>query len=295
MRRHGARAWRRGTADIHNSRAGARADEILAPARRRSPSGRARRPSSRPPPSASPAQTGQRTSSSCRRELAARLGLERDPVIVNDAVGALRCGAEDTIGVAAVSAPTRHRRAERRRRALPLRLLARFDGRVTLGEEGLAAIWRHMIGLGPPTSLLERALERWSARTRTSCSTHSRGSVACPSPSGRASPTPSSTRPKRATRSRPGSSSRRRPLGDYARVWPTARGSSARPFPLVLCGGVLRHPSPLLRASIHGRAGGSPSTPIRAGRRRAAARSRPVAATPGRALRARFRHRDRRA
>ena len=35
-------------------------------------------------------------------------------------------------------------------------------GAYALGSKALAAIWRHMLGLGPETSLLGRALDRWS-------------------------------------------------------------------------------------------------------------------------------------
>jgi N-acetylglucosamine kinase-like BadF-type ATPase len=39
-------------------------------------------------------------------------------------------------------------------------------------------------------------------------------------------------------------------LGDYARVCAARTGQLGAPFPLVLTGGVFRHPSPLLRRSI---------------------------------------------
>ena len=40
-------------------------------------------------------------------------------------------------------------------------------------------------------------------------------------------------------------------VGAYARVSAERTGQTGRPFPLVLCGGVFRHPSILLRAAIH--------------------------------------------
>ena len=39
-------------------------------------------------------------------------------------------------------------------------------------------------------------------------------------------------------------------MGDYARVCASRTGQLGAPFPLVLCGGVLRHPSPLLRSVL---------------------------------------------
>jgi N-acetylglucosamine kinase-like BadF-type ATPase len=42
-------------------------------------------------------------------------------------------------------------------------------------------------------------------------------------------------------------------LGDYARVCASRTRQLGAPFPLVLCGGVLRHSSALLRSAIHDR------------------------------------------
>ena len=39
-------------------------------------------------------------------------------------------------------------------------------------------------------------------------------------------------------------------IGDYARVCAARTGQLGTTFPLVLCGGVLRHPSPLLRSAL---------------------------------------------
>ncbi len=39
-------------------------------------------------------------------------------------------------------------------------------------------------------------------------------------------------------------------MGDYARVCASRTGQLGAPFPLVLCGSVLRHPSPLLRSVL---------------------------------------------
>ena len=42
-------------------------------------------------------------------------------------------------------------------------------------------------------------------------------------------------------------------MGDYARVCAERTGQLGAPFPLVLCGGVLRHPSALLRDVVRSR------------------------------------------
>jgi N-acetylglucosamine kinase-like BadF-type ATPase len=39
-------------------------------------------------------------------------------------------------------------------------------------------------------------------------------------------------------------------MGDYARVCAVRTGQDGAAFPLVLCGSVLRHPSPLLRSAL---------------------------------------------
>jgi hypothetical protein len=39
-------------------------------------------------------------------------------------------------------------------------------------------------------------------------------------------------------------------MGDYAQVCAERTGQLGAPFPLVLCGSVLRHPSPLLRSAL---------------------------------------------
>ena len=42
-------------------------------------------------------------------------------------------------------------------------------------------------------------------------------------------------------------------MGDYARACAERTGQLGAPFPLVLCGGVLRHPSVLLRDVVRSR------------------------------------------
>ena len=39
-------------------------------------------------------------------------------------------------------------------------------------------------------------------------------------------------------------------MGDYARVCAARTGQLGAPFPLVLCGSVVRHPSPLMRSVL---------------------------------------------
>ena len=185
-----------------------------------------------------------------REELTRRLGLEREPVIVNDGIGAAplrhrgrgrRRGGDRHV--------LRRRRAERRRRDLPPRLLARFDGRVRARLRGARGdLAEHA---RTRTAHLDARLARSSsgtARARRTCSTSSRASTtACRRwPSGRASPPRCSTRRKRATSS-PATSCAASAAGPATTPAsrPSAPGQLGQPFPLVLLGGVLRHPSPL--------------------------------------------------
>src|SRR5262249_42138752 len=97
-----------------------------------------------------------------RRELRERLGLREEPAVVNDAVGGLRCGTDDMVGVAVVIG-TYSAVAARRAGGKPFHLGFWPDstGAFALGSLALAAVWREMLGLGPETSLLGRALARW--------------------------------------------------------------------------------------------------------------------------------------
>jgi N-acetylglucosamine kinase-like BadF-type ATPase len=188
-----------------------------------------------------------------RTQLTGRLGLEHEPVVVNDAVGALRCGTDDSVGVAAVVgtyAAIAGRNAQGE--LFHFGFWPDSTGAYALGSEALAAIWRHMLDLGPPSTLLDRALERWS----------------CEDAEGllhaftRIGGLPESERARFASAvldeadggdavaveivRRIGGR-----VGAYARVSAERTGLTGRPFPLVLCGGVFRHPSSLLRGAIH--------------------------------------------
>jgi N-acetylglucosamine kinase-like BadF-type ATPase len=124
-------------------------------------------------------------------------------------------------------------------------------GAHALGSQGLAAIWRHMLGLGPETSLVGRALARWDASdpeellhllTRIGAPEDTQAArfadaVLDEADAGDAvAATIVETVAGR--------------MGDYAQVCAERTGQLGAPFPLVLCGSVLRHPSPLLRSAL---------------------------------------------
>ena len=110
-------------------------------------------------------------------------------------------------------------------------------------------MWRHMLDLGPATSLLERALERWGcadaeellfAFTRIGglpASERGRFADAVLDEAEAGDPVAREIVVTVGGR-----------VGDYARVCAARTGQLGAPFPLVLCGGVIRHhPSQLLR------------------------------------------------
>lgn len=191
-----------------------------------------------------------------RAGLAERLELVVEPLVVNDAIGAIRSGTDDGVGVAAVCGTggaigARNGRGE----IFHLGFWPDGTGALALGSEGLAAVWRAGIGVGPDTSLTARALARWEcpdsisllhAFTRIgglgdSRSERSRFADAVLDEAA-AGDAVAHGIVERAGRH----------LGEYARVCAERTGQLGSPFPLVLSGGVLRHTSTLLRESILG-------------------------------------------
>jgi N-acetylglucosamine kinase-like BadF-type ATPase len=97
-----------------------------------------------------------------RQELPRRLGLGHVPVVVNDAIGALRCATDDAVGVAVVCGTggaigARNARGE----TFHLGFWPDPMGGNELARAGLAAAYRAGLDLGPPTALVERALRRY--------------------------------------------------------------------------------------------------------------------------------------
>ncbi len=244
-----------GTADIHNSTPEAALNEIVAACRTALGSAGAG--------AADLAASGFSLAGAdypedfdlLRAGLRERLGLAADPVIVNDAVGALRCGTEDSVGVAAVLGT--YCAVAGRNAAGDLFHFGFWPdstGASMLGSEALTAIWRHMLDLGPSTSLVDRALERWGcADVGELLYEFTRIGGHPPSEPGRFADAVLDEAEAGDAVARGIVESAGRRLGDYARVCAARTGQLGSPFPLVLTGGVMRHPSPLLRAAIHER------------------------------------------
>ena len=188
-----------------------------------------------------------------RGELRRRLSLADDPEIVNDAVGGLRCGTDDMVGVAVVigtysAIAGRNGDGE----LFHLGFWPDSTGAHALGSQGLSAIWRHMLGLGPETSLLDRALARWKAADAEEL-LHVLTRIDGPPEEAEAARFADAVLDEaeagdRVARTIVQTVASR--MGDYARVCAARTGQLGAEFPLVLCGSVLRHPSPLLRSVL---------------------------------------------
>jgi N-acetylglucosamine kinase-like BadF-type ATPase len=189
-----------------------------------------------------------------RRELTARLELPCAPLVVNDAIGPIRCGTDDGVGVAVVcgtygTAGARNSAGD----VYHFGFWPDSTGAWGLGSEGFRAVLRASLELGPPTSLTERALALWGASdVRDLLHSFTRLDRPC-------IPTSDRALLAEAVLDEAGAGdpvaveivqSAGEVVGDYARVCAGQTGQLGSPVPAVLCGGVFRHPSTLLRASI---------------------------------------------
>jgi N-acetylglucosamine kinase-like BadF-type ATPase len=98
-------------------------------------------------------------------ELRDRLGLVAPPLVVNDALGALRTGSPDWTGVAVVSGTynavgARNARGE----VFHLGFWPDGAGGRHLGRSGLDAVYRAALGIAPETALTGRALALYGVR-----------------------------------------------------------------------------------------------------------------------------------
>jgi len=187
-----------------------------------------------------------------RRELRDRLELSEGPEIVNDAVGGLRSGTDDMVGVSVVigtysALAGRNAAGE----LFHFGFWPDSTGAHGLGSHALAAIWRHMLGLGPETTLLGRGLDRWDCESAEDL-LHALTRIGGPdeSEAGRFADAvldEAEAGDEVALQIVETVAGR---MGDYARVCAARTGQDGAPFPLVLCGSVLRHPSPLLRSVL---------------------------------------------
>jgi N-acetylglucosamine kinase-like BadF-type ATPase len=198
-------------------------------------------------------------------QLTARLGLRRRPTLVNDALGGLRVGSARWEGVAVVcgtfnAVGARHRDG----RMFHLGFWPDRVGGFDLGMEALKAVYRHALDLGPPTRLTERALACFEAADPLAL-LHAftrREAPISPWKAQRLAPVLLDLADQGDAVARSIVRQGGRTLGEQARVCAARVGLPVQGIPLVLTGGVLQHPSPVLVDAILERLPGA--TPIRA-------------------------------
>jgi N-acetylglucosamine kinase-like BadF-type ATPase len=189
-----------------------------------------------------------------RSELGAR-GLGT-PIIYNDAIGALRAGSPDGTGVVvAVGTGVATGARSPDGRIWHSSFWQEAQGSVELARKTLRAVYRTDLGIDPPTALtgavlrhfaqptVEAVLHSFTARLGTppdNLTGLTRILFDLAGPIGR---------PGDATAQRI-ISDQGAMLGDYALAAARRVGIEGTPFHLVLTGGVLRHPSPLLAEAI---------------------------------------------
>lgn len=186
-----------------------------------------------------------------RCELAAR-GLTRNLSVYNDAIGALRAGTPDGFGVAVAcgtGAATGARAPDGRWWHNSYWQVP--QGAHELGEAALAAVYRAELGLDPPTRLTERVLDFFRLPTveRVLHRTTARHQPPNPDlgPLARVLLDVAHDGDPAARRivQQHGAA-----LGEYALVAARQVGLEHTNFILVMAGGVLRHPSPLLKTAL---------------------------------------------
>jgi N-acetylglucosamine kinase-like BadF-type ATPase len=181
------------------------------------------------------------------RRLRRRLGRGPRLEIVNDSIGAIRGGTPDGVGVAAVCGTYNAVGARGRDRSVfHLGFWPDGAGAMLLGRDGLRAVYRADLGLAPPTALTVRALGEYGADTPLGL-LHEftrRGGL----PAGAEARFAAAVLDEAAAGDEVALAivtAQARTLAGQAGVAADRVGLSP-PYPLVLAGGVFRHPSGLL-------------------------------------------------
>lgn len=186
-----------------------------------------------------------------RSELGAGLGGGVAPVVVNDAIGALRAGTPDGVGVSVVYG-TGHAVGARSRTGAVWHssFWGEPTGAVELGRAAVTALLRSGLSMGPPTSLERRALEEFRHPTVESL-LHAftrRGGLPWRE-YGRLAPAVLDEAAAGDEVARAIVLRQVELLAGYA-AHAAATVALVPPFPLVIGGGVLRHPSLLVLETL---------------------------------------------
>ncbi len=178
-------------------------------------------------------------------------GLGRRIQVVNDAIGGLRAGLKDGIGVAVIcgtGTATGARAPDGRVWWSSYWQLV--SGAGDLGAQAVSAVLRAELGLDPPTTLTGRVLEFFGAATVEEVLHRMTGRGLPPVGVARLAPAlldeaAAGDPAARAIVVAHGSA-----LGEYALAAARRVGLDRSPFMLSLSGGVLRHPAPQLREAL---------------------------------------------
>ncbi|MFM8611525.1 MAG: BadF/BadG/BcrA/BcrD ATPase family protein [Actinomycetota bacterium] len=173
-----------------------------------------------------------------------------DVLVLNDAVNAIRCGTPDGLGVVAACGTGGTAAAAGPGGVFHRGFWPEPSGAREIGRRGLAAVQRSWLGLDPPTGLTARAVARYGADDPDDLlrrlTARDRAADADP---GRLAPDVLDAADGGDAAACRIVAREGRVLGEQARVAADRSGWTGE-FPLVLTGGVLRHPSPLLREAI---------------------------------------------
>jgi N-acetylglucosamine kinase-like BadF-type ATPase len=185
------------------------------------------------------------------RALPERLGLRVAPLVVNDAMGALRAGSPDWTGVSAVAGTYSAVGARNHDgRVFHLGFWPDGCGGRDLAEDGLRAVYRAELGLGPPTALSDRALTLYGADDALELlHAFTRRGGLTPADADRFVPAVLDAADAGDEVAATLVRAKGRILGREARVCGLRAGLVLAGAPVVLTGGVFEHPSALLAAA----------------------------------------------
>lgn len=173
-------------------------------------------------------------------------------VVINDAVGALRAGSPDGTGVVVVCGTGAAIGARSASRAVwHTSFWQEPQGSRQLGDKTLRAVYRAELGIDPPTALTGRVLQFFgqpSVEDVLHLFTARLGKR--PSNVGGLARVVMDEAERGDATARKIVQEHGTALGDYALAAARRVGIEGTPFILVLVGGVLRHPAPLLAAAL---------------------------------------------
>jgi len=187
-----------------------------------------------------------------RRELPARIGLAAEPLVVNDAVGAIRAGTPDGVGTAVVCgtygvSSARNVAGE----VFHLGFWPDSCGARPLGREALSAVWRADLGYGPSTSLTRRALDTYAVPDPIALlHEYTRRGGPGPEAVDRLAPAVLDEADAGDEVAAAIVANQGRILGDQTQACAERVGLAGGEFPVVLAGGVFRHASRLLAETL---------------------------------------------